>query len=98
MISAEDNELLTRVGPGTAMGAMIRRFWMPALLSEEIAEPGGTPRRIRLLGEDLVAFRSTEGRVGLLPENCPHRGASLALGMVWTEPARTFPPSRPPRI
>jgi phthalate 4,5-dioxygenase len=81
MISAEDNELLTRVGAGTAMGEMIRRFWMPALLSEEVAEPGGTPRRLRLVGEDLVAFRNSEGRVGLLQEHCPHRGASLALGV-----------------
>jgi phthalate 4,5-dioxygenase oxygenase subunit len=81
MISAEDNELLTRVGAGTAMGEMIRRFWMPALLSEEVADPGGTPRRVRLMGEDLVAFRNSEGRVGLLQEHCPHRGASLALGV-----------------
>jgi phthalate 4,5-dioxygenase len=81
MISAEDNELLTRVGAGTAMGEMLRRFWMPAALAEEISEPGGAPLRLRLLGENLVAFRNSEGKVGLLDEQCPHRGASLALGV-----------------
>ena len=81
MLSAEDNEALVRVGPGTVMGNMIRRYWMPALLSSELPEPDGTPVRIRLLGEDLVAFRDTDGKVGLLEERCPHRCASLALGV-----------------
>ncbi len=81
MLSHEDNELLVRVGPGTAMGEMMRSFWMPALLESELPEKDGKPVRIRLLGEDLVAFRDSEGRIGLLDEHCPHRGSSLALGV-----------------
>jgi phthalate 4,5-dioxygenase oxygenase subunit len=81
MLSKEDNEALVRVGPGTAMGEMMRRYWLPALLADEVGEPDGTPARIRLLGEDLMAFRDSKGRIGLLEENCPHRGASLALGV-----------------
>jgi phenylpropionate dioxygenase-like ring-hydroxylating dioxygenase large terminal subunit len=80
MLSVKDNDILTRVGPGTAMGELMRRFWMPALLAEEVAEKDGTPVRVRLLGENLVAFRDSDGRVGLLDESCPHRRASLALG------------------
>ena len=66
MLSREDNEILTRVGPGTAMGNLMRRFWMPVLLSNEIAEPDCTPVRIRLLAEPLIAFRDNRwpGRVG----------------------------------
>lgn len=63
------------------MGELIRRYWIPALLSSEIPDPDGPPVRVRLLGEDLVAFRDTGGRVGLLEEQCPHRRASLALGV-----------------
>ena len=80
MFSREDNELLTRVGPGTPMGELMRRYWMPALLSEEIPAPDCAPVRVRLLGEDLVAFRDTEGKVGLLAEHCSHRGTSLFYG------------------
>jgi len=80
LISAEDNETLTRVGPGTPMGALMRRYWHPVLLSWELPEPDGPPIRVRLLGEDLVAFRDTSGRVGLLTEWCPHRRTSLWLG------------------
>src|SRR5581483_9399525 len=80
MLSREENELLTRVGPGTPMGEMIRRFWVPACLSEELPEPVCDPIRVRLLGEDLVAFRDTSGRVGLMQHRCPHRGASLFFG------------------
>jgi nitrite reductase/ring-hydroxylating ferredoxin subunit len=79
MLPREENELITRVGQGTAMGNMMRRYWIPALL-DEIAEPDGPPVRVRLLGEDLVAFRDTEGRIGLLDEYCPHRRASLWFG------------------
>src|SRR5712691_11860343 len=79
MLTLEENELLTQVGPGTPMGAMIRRYWLPALLSEELPEPDGAPVRVRLMGEQLVAFRDSAGRVGLLAERCPHRQASLAL-------------------
>ena len=63
MLSRDDNELLTRVGPGTPMGELLRRFWMPALLEEEVAEPDGPPVKLRLLGEDLVAFRDTSGKI-----------------------------------
>jgi phenylpropionate dioxygenase-like ring-hydroxylating dioxygenase large terminal subunit len=80
VLSAEDNEILTRVGPGTPMGNLLRRYWMPACLSEEIPEPDGAPVRVRLLGEDLVAFRDTDGKIGLIEEQCPHRGASLFYG------------------
>ena len=80
MLSREENELICRVGPGTPMGRTMRMYWVPAVLSQEIAEPDGSPVRVRLLGEDLVAFRDTEGRVGLLDEFCPHRLASLYFG------------------
>jgi phthalate 4,5-dioxygenase len=80
MLSEEDNEILTRVGPGTLMGDLLRQYWIPACLSSEVAEPDGPPARVRLLGEDLVAFRDTSGSVGLIEESCPHRGASLFYG------------------
>jgi phthalate 4,5-dioxygenase oxygenase subunit len=78
MLTREENELMCRVGADTPMGQMARRYWLPALMSDEL-ERGGDPKRVRLLGEDLVAFRDANGRVGLLDESCPHRGASLAL-------------------
>ena len=80
MLRAEENEILTRVGPGTPMGELLRRYWTPACLTAEIPERGSPPARVRLLGENLVAFRDTRGRVGLVQENCPHRGASLYFG------------------
>ena len=80
MLSREDNELVTRVGQDTPMGRAMRRYWIPALLSSEIAEPDSPPARVRLLGEDLVAFRDTQGRIGLLDEYCPHRRVSLFFG------------------
>jgi phthalate 4,5-dioxygenase len=80
MLTPEENALLTRVGPGTPMGELFRRFWMPALLSEELPAPDSPPVRVRLLGEDLVAFRDTAGRVGLLAPLCSHRGAPLFYG------------------
>jgi phthalate 4,5-dioxygenase len=79
VLTPEENALLCRIGPGTHMGAMMRRYWLPALLSTDL-EPDGDPKRVRLLGEDLVAFRDGQGRIGLLDELCPHRRASLALG------------------
>jgi len=81
MLSKEDNEILTRIGPGTLMGDLMRSYWTPALLSSEVAERDGAPVRVRLFGEDLVAFRDSSGSVGLLAEQCPHRAASLALGV-----------------
>jgi nitrite reductase/ring-hydroxylating ferredoxin subunit len=80
MLSREDNEFLTRSGPGTPMGDLLRRFWMPALLSEELPERDGPPMKIKILGEDLLAFRSTDGRVGIVEPHCPHRGANLYFG------------------
>jgi phenylpropionate dioxygenase-like ring-hydroxylating dioxygenase large terminal subunit len=80
MLSREDNEILTQVGQGTPMGELLRRYWMPACLSSEIGEADGAPVRVRLLGERLVAFRDTTGQVGLVDEECPHRGASLFFG------------------
>ncbi len=80
MLSREDNELLCRVGPDTPVGALIRQYWIPALLTSEVAEPDGAPVRVRLLGENLIAFRATSGRVGLIQNHCPHRGASLFFG------------------
>src|SRR3981189_386965 len=80
MLSQEENELLTRVGPGTLMGNLLRRYWTPACLSSEIPQPADPPVRVRLLGENLVAFRDTNGKVGLMAENCPHRGASVFFG------------------
>jgi phenylpropionate dioxygenase-like ring-hydroxylating dioxygenase large terminal subunit len=80
MLSKEENELLCRVGSGTPMGTLMREYWIPALLSSELPERDGAPMRVRLLGEDLVAFRDSSGRVGLLAHSCPHRGASLFFG------------------
>jgi len=80
MLSREENELLTRTGPGTPMGEAMRRYWIPALISWELPEPDCPPVRVKLLGEALVAFRDTEGRIGLLDEFCAHRGTSLWLG------------------
>lgn len=80
MLPKVENELLTRAGPGTPMGDLIRRYWIPALLSEEIPEPDCPPVQVRLLGEELVAFRDSQGKVGLLGEHCSHRGTSLFYG------------------
>src|SRR4051794_38327328 len=80
VLTREENELLTRVGPGTPMGEVFRRYWIPALLTRELPEMGSAPVRVRLLGEDLVAFRDGQGRVGLIAEKCAHRRASLFYG------------------
>lgn len=80
MLTPEENELLCRVEGDAPMGRIFRNHWLPALLSEEIAEPDCAPARVKLLGESLVAFRDTDGRVGLIQEACPHRGASLFFG------------------
>src|SRR5437867_5724170 len=80
MLSPEENDLLTRVGPGTPMGELMRQYWIPALMSSELPAPEGPPLRLRLLGENLIAFRTISGKVGLLAHACPHRGASLFFG------------------
>ena len=79
MLTAEANERLTRVGPGTPAGALFRRYWHPALLSSEVA-PDGPPVRLRLLGEDLIAFRDSSGTVGIVEAFCPHRRAPMFFG------------------
>src|SRR5579884_4043749 len=80
MLKPEDNDRITRTGPGTPMGRLWRRYWVPALLSDELKEPDGPPVRVRLLNEDLVAFRDTTGRVGLVSAYCPHRRAPMFFG------------------
>ena len=80
MLTREENERLCRVGPGTPMGELFRQYWLPALPSSEFPAPDAPPVRMRLLGENLVMFRDTTGRVGALREGCPHRGASLYFG------------------
>jgi len=80
MLSQRDNERLVRVGPGTPAGVLFRRYWQPACLSIELPEPDCAPVRVRLLGEDLLAFRDTNGRVGLVEAFCPHRRAPLFYG------------------
>src|SRR5437868_6279816 len=80
MLSKEDNELLCRVGAGTPMGELMRHYWLPAMLSSELPSPDSDPVRVLLLGEQLIAFRDTNGDVGLLANHCPHRGASLFFG------------------
>jgi len=79
-MKAEENELLTRTGPSMPMGELFRRYWIPVLLSDELPGPDCAPVRVRVLGEDLVAFRDTHDRVALIDQHCPHRGASLFFG------------------
>jgi phthalate 4,5-dioxygenase oxygenase subunit len=77
VLTREDNELVSCVGAGTPMGELMRRYWVPALLSRELAQVDADPVRVMLLGEKLIAFRDTNGSVGLIADACPHRGASL---------------------
>jgi nitrite reductase/ring-hydroxylating ferredoxin subunit len=80
MFTREENELLTRVGPGTPMGGLMRRYWVPVVFSDQIAKPDSPPVRVKLLGEELVVFRDTSGKPGLIDEYCPHRLASMFFG------------------
>ena len=80
MLTHEQNELLTRTGPGTPMGDMLRRYWIPAMLAEELPENDCPPVRIKLLSERLLAWRDTQGRYALTDEFCAHRGVSLWFG------------------
>ncbi|HVA24858.1 MAG TPA: Rieske 2Fe-2S domain-containing protein, partial [Chloroflexota bacterium] len=80
MLATELNDLITRTQVGTTMGSLIRRYWIPALLSEEIPEPDCPPVQVRIMDEELVAFRDSQGRLGLLEEHCLHRGTSLFYG------------------
>ncbi len=80
MLSHADNQLLTQTDKGTPYGDLMRRYWIPALLSSEVPEKDGAPVRVRILGEELVAFRATDGRIGLIGEFCLHRSTSLFFG------------------
>ncbi len=80
MLKPEENDRISRVGAGTPMGTLMRRYWLPAALSEELPEVDGAPVRIRILGEDLIAFRDTNGTVGLVSAFCPHRRAPMFFG------------------
>jgi phenylpropionate dioxygenase-like ring-hydroxylating dioxygenase large terminal subunit len=80
MMSREQNDQLCRVGPGSFMGKLFRRYWAPFLLTSEIPEPDCPPVRVKLLGESLICFRDSKGRIGLIDEFCAHRGVSLWFG------------------
>src|ERR687887_276600 len=81
VLTREENEILTRVGPSTPGGELLRRYWMPVGVAAELT-PEQPTKFVRLLGENLVLFRDTSGRVGLLADRCSHRGASLCYGRV----------------
>ncbi|MGH7829126.1 MAG: Rieske 2Fe-2S domain-containing protein [Candidatus Binatia bacterium] len=81
MFTKEENELLTHVGPGTPAGELLRRYWLPVAVAQELTDESPT-MHVRILGEDLVLFRDKRGRVGLLDDRCPHRGASVLYGRV----------------
>lgn len=81
MLTPEENDLLTRVGPGTPAGALLRRYWLPVAVGPDLTDEHPT-KFVRILGEDLVLFQDKQGRVGLLADHCPHRGASLLYGRV----------------
>jgi phenylpropionate dioxygenase-like ring-hydroxylating dioxygenase large terminal subunit len=80
MLTPQENDRVTRVGPGTPMGEVFRRYWNPVALSSELPEPDGAPIRVKILGEDLIAFRDTAGTVGLVSAFCPHRRAPMFFG------------------
>jgi phenylpropionate dioxygenase-like ring-hydroxylating dioxygenase large terminal subunit len=80
MLSEQDNDLLCRVGKGTPMGDLMRQYWIPAVLTTELLARDGPPMRVKLLGEELIAFRASSGAIGLIQNACPHRGASMFFG------------------
>src|SRR4249919_3443916 len=80
MLSKADNDILTQVGPGTLLGDLMRQYWIPALMTTEVTEPDCPPVRLRLLGENLIGFRTTSGKAGIIQNACPHRGASMFFG------------------
>ena len=71
---------MCRTGPGTPMGELLRRYWTPALVADEIPEPDSPPVRVKILGEELIAFKDTDGKIGLIDNYCPHRRASMFFG------------------
>src|SRR6266508_586398 len=81
MLTREENERLTRTGPATPAGELLRRYWHPVAFAQELTDENPT-QFVRILGEDLVLFRDKSGGVGLLADRCPHRGASLLYGRV----------------
>jgi len=80
VLRKEQNDLLTQTGPGTDCGKLFRSYWLPALLAEELPENDCPPVRVKLLSERLLAFRDSDGRLGLIDEFCAHRGVSLWFG------------------
>ena len=80
MLTKDENQLLTQTNEGTPMGDLYRRFWLPVMLAEEVAAIDGDPVRVTVLGERLIAFKDTDGRVGLLDARCPHRSSNLFWG------------------
>ena len=83
MLSREDNNLLTQVGPGTPIGELFRRFWLPATLSWELPEPDCAPIRLRLLGEDLVLWRNTDGTIGAMQNACRYIFKHSTVQRMW---------------
>jgi 5,5'-dehydrodivanillate O-demethylase len=83
MLTKEENDMLTKVGPGTPAGELLRRYWLPVGVASELTAEEPT-QTVRILGETLVLFRDKSGNVGLLNDRCPHRGASLTYGRVET--------------
>ena len=79
MLNKDQNELVTQTGPGTMMGDLFRCYWLPVLLSEELPENDSSPVRVKILSERLIAFRDSEGKIGLIDEFCPHRSGSAAM-------------------
>ncbi|HMD53354.1 MAG TPA: Rieske 2Fe-2S domain-containing protein, partial [Phycisphaerae bacterium] len=79
-MTESENHFLTRIGPGTPMGNLMRQYWIPVFQSSDLPQKDGSPLRVRLLCENLVAFRDTQGRIGLMDHTCPHRCASLFYG------------------
>ena len=90
MLTNEENEMMTRVGPGTPAGELLRRYWHPIAVVKELTEEQPT-KFVRVLGEALVLFRDTSGRLGLLADRCCHRGASLSYGRVEERGIRGYP-------
>ena len=80
MTTSAQNDFRTRTSPGTPTGELFRRYWIPALLSEELPEPDSPPIRVKLMSERLLAYRDTQGRLGVIDEFCAHRGVSLWFG------------------
>src|SRR5215469_13998691 len=80
MLTESENARITRVGPDTPAGRFMRNYWLPILTTDELPECDGAPLRVRILGEDLIAFRDSEGAVGLIDAYCPHRRAPLFFG------------------